>query len=167
MVGKTHIAAGLAAGAAICLTNQLPLVPGAIFIAEAGLGSLLPDIDKRNSYINKVTKPIGFVTETVIGHRWLFHDLTFYLALGLLAWFFILEYMTHVTPVLLGVATHLILDALNPTGIPVLGVRVHLCNIHTGSSGDKFIGVMLRMVFQITAAAWVIQCLLSIFKGGM
>lgn len=149
MVGKTHLTAG------------------AIFIAEAGLGGLLPDIDKKNSTINKVTKPIGFVTETVIGHRRLFHNPLFYIALGMLAWFFAPTYMAYVAPVLLGVATHLVLDALNPTGIPILGFRVHMSNVHTGSSGDKFLGAMLRIIFRIEVVIWVIRYLLTTFTGGI
>lgn len=163
MVGETHLAAGLTAGVAICLTGQLPLVPGAIFIAEAGLGALLPDIDQRNSTINKATKPIGVVVNSVAGHRTIFHDPALYIVLGVAAWLLVPQYMAYIAPLLVGIATHLFLDALNPSGIPVLGFRLHLCNIHTGSSGDLFLGVLLRLAAKAGGLFWFGRYIYSLF----
>lgn len=155
MVGKTHIAAGLAAGVGICIAKNIGLAPGVLFIAEAGLGALLPDIDQRNSTINKATKPVGVVVNAVAGHRTIFHDPTLYMALGVVAWLLASpQYMGYVVPLLVGIATHLFLDALNPPGIPVLGFRLHLCNIHTGSSGDLFLGVLLRLAAEAGGLFW-------------
>lgn len=154
MVGKTHIAAGLAAGVGICIAKNIGLAPGALFIAEAGLGALLPDIDQRNSTINKATKPVGVVINAVAGHRTIFHDPTLYMALGVAAWLLVSQYMVYVVPLLVGIATHLFLDALNPSGIPVLGFRLHLCNIHTGSSSDLFLGVLLRLAAEAGGLFW-------------
>lgn len=155
MVGKTHIAAGLAASVGICIAKNIGLAPGVLFIAEAGLGALLPDIDQRNSTINKATKPVGIVVNAVAGHRTIFHDPTLYMALGVAAWLLASpQYMGYVVPLLVGIATHLFLDALNPPGIPVLGFRLHLCNIHTGSSGDLFLGVLLRLAAEAGGLFW-------------
>lgn len=163
MVGKTHIAAGLAAGVGVCIAKNIGLVPGVLFIAEAGLGALLPDIDQRNSTINKATKPVGVVVNTVAGHRTIFHNPVLYMALGMAAWLLVPQYMVYAVPLLVGIATHLLLDALNPSGIPVLGFRLHLCNIHTGSSGDLFLGVLLRLAAKIGGLFWVGRHIYGLF----
>lgn len=167
MVGKTHLAIGLAAGVGACILGNLTPLAGVITIAEFGLGALLPDIDQRNSTISKRVKPVGTVVSTVVGHRTIFHNPLLYLVLGLLAWSTIPVYMTHVIPLLMGVATHLFMDALNPSGIPVLGFRLHLCNIHTGSSGDLFLGTTFRFLARIGLCFWIFRYLYQVFTGGL
>lgn len=165
MVGKTHIAAGLAAGVGICIVKNIGLAPGALFIAEAGLGALLPDIDQRNSTINKAARPVGVVVNAVAGHRGIFHDPDLYMVLGVAAWRLAPQYMAYVVPLLVGIVTHLFLDALNPSGIPVLGSRLHLCNIHTGSSSDLFLGVLLRIAAEVGGLFWVGKYIFSLFAA--
>ena len=167
MVGKTHLAVGLATGIGVCIAGNLPPLAGAIVIAECGLGSLLPDIDQRNSTISKKVKPVGVVASAVVGHRTIFHNPLLYLVLGLLAWKMIPAYMPHVISLLLGVVTHLFMDALNPSGIPVLGFRLHLCNIHTGSSGDLFLGTMFRFLARFGLIFWIFRYLYQIFTNGL
>lgn len=164
MVGKTHLAAGIAAGAAICLTQQLGAVPGAIYLAGAGLGSLLPDIDHRNSTISKVAKPVGIVVNTVAGHRTIFHDPVMYMILGLLCYWLRPEWMVFCVPILIGVASHLFLDFLNPAGIPIIalarGPKIHLIGIHTGSSMDHFLGGVFSVIGRLTVVIWAVKQLL-------
>lgn len=167
MVGKTHLAVGLAAGVGACIIGDLPPLAGVMVIAEFGLGALLPDIDQRNSTISKKVKPVGVVANAVVGHRTIFHNPLLYLVLGLLAWKMSPAYMPHVTSLLVGVATHLFMDALNPSGIPVLGFRLHLCNIHTGSSGDLFLGTMFRFLARIGFCFWIFRYLYQIFTSGL
>lgn len=167
MVGKTHLAVGFATGIGVCIAGNLPPLAGAIVIAECGLGSLLPDIDQRNSTISKKVKPVGVVANAVAGHRTIFHNPLFYLILGLLAWKMSPAYMPHVISLLIGVATHLFMDALNPSGIPVVGFRLHLCNIHTGSSGDLFLGTMFRFLARFGLIFWTFRYLYHIFTSGL
>ena len=167
MVGKTHLAVGLATGIGACIAGNLPPLTGVMVIAECGLGSLLPDIDQRNSIISKKVKPVGAVVSAVAGHRTIFHDPLLYLVLGLAAWKTIPAYMSHVISLLIGVVTHLFLDALNPTGIPILGFRLHLCNIHTGSSKDLFLGTMFRFIARFGLIFWAFRYLYQVFTGRM
>jgi len=159
VIGKTHLAAGIAVGAAVCLKADLALAPGLICLAGAGLGSLIPDIDQRNSTISKAAKPVGAVVNTVIGHRTLLHDPVLYIALGALCSVMKPEWLIYVMPILLGVASHLLLDSLNPSGIPVLyavhGPRVNFAFIHTGSKADRAIGLMLTIAGRLAVVVWI------------
>ena len=167
MVGKTHLAIGLTAGVGACILGDLPPLAGVVVIVEFGLGSLLPDIDQRNSTISKKVKPVGVVVNAVAGHRTIFHDPLLYLVLGLLAWKMLPAYMAHFISLLMGVATHLFLDALNPTGIPILSFRLRLRNIRTGSSGDLFLGTIFRFLAHIGLCFWLFRYLCQVFAGGL
>lgn len=133
---KAHLTVGLA-GSYITygLTKSLPVFafPDAEIIAPIGcaIGSIIPDIDAPNSKVGKALKPISKTIEVLSkpfhktdeNHRGIFHDLGFAVILAVLSYFYF--------PVLfgffIGVLSHLILDALNPSGVPfLLFKKVHL-----------------------------------------
>jgi len=165
MLGKTHFAAGIAVGAAVCLTQQLSPIRGIVCMAGSGLGSLLPDIDHRNSTISKAAKPVGAVVNAVVGHRTIFHDPIFYILAGLLCRFMKPEWMAYIIPILIGVGSHLFLDALNPAGIPICtllhGPRIHLAKIRTGGKLDTLLRVALTIAAQLVILVWLAK---AIFK---
>lgn len=169
MLGKTHLAAGIAAGAAVCLTRGLDIMPGAICLACAGLGSLLPDIDQRNSTINKVAKPVGTVVSAVAGHRTVFHDPVLYMAAAAAGLWFKPEWLLYIIAVLIGVGSHLLLDALNPAGVPIFtlfhGPKIHLAGIHTGSGMDKFLGFFFTVVGRLALVVWLATTVLKIWDN--
>ena len=99
LTGVTHLAAGLAM--ATLMPEQTLSVTAAIAI-----GSVLPDIDKESSIIGRYIP----VIPRLLKHR----GFTHYPLLAFAVGFFNL-------PLAIGMWSHLMLDALNPDGLPILG----------------------------------------------
>jgi len=144
MLGRTHRAAGLATGAAIAYFTDMGYTAAAITTVGAVLGSLLPDIDHKNSTISRRAKPVGVAIDFFVVRRNLFHDFKIYLILFILAFHMLHPYLAFWSPVFLGIATHLLLDALNPEGIPLFGKRrLHIASFKTGGIFDLILGILL------------------------
>lgn len=134
MVGKTHIAGGLflastlttATGIYQPLGCDTSLVLFGIYLFGSSLGSILPDIDKRNSTIsgkNVGTKATSLITRLIFTHRGFTHSILCLLILSTLS--SPLAFAGVYTKalwmgIILGYGSHLILDMLNPTGIALL-----------------------------------------------
>lgn len=120
MTGSTHIAVGLTVGIGISILMASPL-PAALAITTAvTAGSLLPDIDTASSKLGRKIAPVSWIIRIFIGHRQMFHSLTFWAAIcGILL--FILPNATQlIWAGAAGVFSHLLLDMLNPSGVPLL-----------------------------------------------
>jgi len=158
MLGKTHMLGG-AVGAAIYVlatastTSTIATIAAepassniettlGITVTAIGtgiLGGLIPDIDHPNSKISQKLKPVSKIINLIFSHRGLFHTPILYVIIwGLLTlqivdpyWRFLINAM------FAGIASHLILDSLNPTGIPLFfpveHKRRNFANIKTGS----------------------------------
>lgn len=158
MIGKTHLAGGLATAAGACLLTKPELGTGMIWVAGCAFGSLLPDIDHKSSTLGQKVKPVSSVIGAVAGHRNFFHWFLPYLILAVVLHFAAPQADNITFAVLLGVLSHLFLDALNPSGVPLLpGHRVHLLRIHTGSGVDKALGGLLYLFACIGVAVWVFR----------
>ena len=79
------------------------------------LGSILPDIDERHSKINRWSGILGILIAFFAKHRGFFHSVLFFLSLTFLLHF--LGQPAFGWGVLLGYASHLILDGLTPQGV--------------------------------------------------
>lgn len=104
MKGKTHATAGLILGAASIYAvheYQLPVELANIdFMAGCFLGSLLPDIDHRKSFL-------GQIIHLPVKHRTLTHSLFFLFLVSI----FVFQYNNSLgTGLFLGIASHLLLD---------------------------------------------------------
>ena len=158
MIGKTHLAGGLATAAGACLLAKPGLGTGMIWVAGGAFGSLLPDIDHKGSTLGQKVKPVSAVIGAVAGHRNFFHWFLPYLILAVILHFAVPQADNITFAVFLGVLSHLFLDALNPSGVPLVpGHRVHLLRIHTGSGVDKAIGGLLYLFACIGVAVWGIR----------
>jgi len=146
MLGKTHFAAGVCAGAVLTYGGQLEPKQAILAIAGTALGSLLPDIDHRNSTISHAVKPVGVVVSAVAGHRKLLHNAAFYAAVFAALFILKRDVAMLCVPLFIGIATHLFLDALNPAGIPVFKWRLHLAKIRTGSTTDRAVRVFCSIL---------------------
>ncbi len=115
MLGKTHALCAVLLAAAAGLGLQEA--------AGAAVFSLLPDMDMTYSYMGKVFGPFALAVNRKYGHRTVTHSL---LALGLVsviaavAWALGLVSLGFAEAAVLGYASHLLLDLLNPTGLPLL-----------------------------------------------
>lgn len=157
MIGQTHLAGGLAAATVICQAAHLTLTEGLIFTTGCAVGALFPDIDHESSTIGKKVKPLSKLLYKTIGHRAFFHWFVPYclLALALHLWKPGWDVVT--MSVLTGVLTHLFLDALNPSGVPVFpGLKLHLLRIKTESWIDKAIGVLLTLLAVVCFIRWIL-----------
>ena len=147
MIGKTHLAGGLAAAAVICQAVNLPLAEGLIFTTGCAVGSLFPDIDHESSTVGKRVKPLSSLLHKTVGHRTLFHWFVPYCLLAVVLHLWKPSWDVVTMAVLIGVLTHLFLDALNPSGVPVFpGLKLNLLKIKTESGFDKAIGTLLALV---------------------
>lgn len=115
MEGKTHIAGGIAAGV-FYLTYREPVDSELLLMGSCILGSLIPDIDHTGSTISRKVPVLDNIISGVFGHRTITHSLLFMmLALWLFKW--ASWPPDFETGILMGIASHLLLDALTEQGI--------------------------------------------------
>ena len=117
MTYKTHIAGAIAL--TLLVDTQLTLTPKQelLLYSSCVLGALIPDIDHPTSKINKCNPFTGIIGD-LIGHRTLTHSL-----LGLLIFNLILYIVNFKSIVLgfnIGYISHLLLDMMTVSGIPLL-----------------------------------------------
>lgn len=168
MTGKTHEKIGFITPILLTTIYCVKQKTGVDFLdiilltAFSTFGSTLPDIDQTQSksgkkmpitshiikLVNKISKKLKLKrTFKATGHRGLTHSFLF--------WFFFFTVFTilnqnihFIEPIVwsvyglfLGIATHLILDMFNPTGIPLFApvsyINFHLAKIKTDSSAEK------------------------------
>ncbi len=111
MLAKTHLIFGLLIG---LLTFQYFEINKYLFIFIVLLGAILPDIDEKDSYINKklkISKIIGYIFK----HRGFFHSLFFVFLICLL--FYYTLGPNYAYALLIGITSHLIADSLTKSGI--------------------------------------------------
>ena len=142
---RTHICGGFAVGAVAVSTlgiDRLGVVGSGLLVGASLLGSLLPDIDKKGTYIYNRLPIIGWFAK-MAGHRTLFHAPLIYTVITIA-----LSLMVGFNPIVLGlylgVMSHIILDTLNYKGIPwlypIIKTKFHMARIKAGSFSDTVIG---------------------------
>lgn len=159
----THILGGASMALIISTMMELPDISliGTMTIS-AGLGALLPDIDKKNTTISNKHPVVSFFVRLFTTHRGFTHS---FLALIMLAYPLYLLVKTvgsvylgyAVIGILLGYMSHLMLDMFNPEGIPLFfpfKFKVSLAPIKTGGLIEHIIRVALLVliVFLLYAA---------------
>ena len=123
MTGKTHIAGGIAAGAAVGLALNLTMEHFIIATFAGGVGGLIPDIDSATSTITSKTGPAGFIISRIFRHRGVLHTPVAYIVLNCVLWIIAgnIGYTNIALPLLMGMfageISHLLLDSLNRVGI--------------------------------------------------
>ncbi|MEJ5310892.1 MAG: metal-dependent hydrolase [Anaerolineae bacterium] len=150
MNGKTHVALGLAAAAALGYDPlQLPVAATLALTA----GALLPDLDHRygakplRKPLPPVLRQLAQVPAYLFRHRGPLHSLLVFPPLLLAAQ--ALGYLPAPYGVLaaLGCASHLLADALTPAGVPLLWPlvrrRVGLPLVRTGGRIERALAPLL------------------------
>lgn len=136
MMGSTHSSVGVALGIALALNAQQPLLTVLGLAVVAGIAALAPDIDHPQSTLGRRV----MVGALVFKHRGFLHSPLALALLSLACW--------HYLPALLGLVivagygSHLLLDALNPQGIPLLypsGKRFKCAKWQTGGTVDHML----------------------------
>lgn len=137
MNGTTHaiFGVGALAGAALLLDVE----PALYAYPVAVVAAWLPDVDnprstlgnglsrRKNPFTNAVTRPISWALRTasfslvrVVGHRTLTHSLLGLAILLLPAWLFLGAFPNLVLALAAGCVSHVMADALNTPGVPLL-----------------------------------------------
>lgn len=183
MTKNTHIAGGvLAATSFICLANvytddfveggvasALSLVGAIAMISGASQGALLPDIEKKGSSISSRHKFISFLTRIIFTHRGFTHSLLALILVGLVIFPLGLLIpkgigLSYATGFVLGYLSHLVLDALNSTGVPFfypLNKKFSIARIKT----DSFTEAIFRLVIVSLILVVIYAYITKIFAG--
>lgn len=148
---KTHINGGALVG--LYISSQIPkshILSAGIFLGGTLIGSILPDIDHKNSYIGKKTKGVSKAINKFAGHRKLFHAPLFYLLLYSMSIGAILQKLlfVSVTGIFCGVLSHLVLDSFTIGGLPwfypLTKKRFSLGKIKTSSKVEEIVcGILI------------------------
>ncbi|MEE1504392.1 MAG: metal-dependent hydrolase [Acutalibacteraceae bacterium] len=188
MTGTTHYIGGVLAGVALvaCATPDLTSVKGVAtataMVLVSSISSILPDIDHENSKASKKFKILSLVYKLVsrIGkafnsdvfeHRGIMHTLIVPIILLFIS-FVVTNHFADCLIVagMFGYLSHIVLDALNPTGVPVLSpfynkkIRLLPKGICVKTSSTPELLVKVALVFGIIFTAKPIA---SMFGAGL
>lgn len=146
MTYRTHIIGGAALAVLVHKYGlHVPEIEMIGYYAGAMVGSLLPDLDHPHSWISHKTVILYYPFQQ-FGHRKATHSLlAVILLLTLLNFLFGINNIT--LGIGLGYLSHLILDMLNPLGVPLLYPfikhKYKIGKIRTGESGEYIVAVLL------------------------
>lgn len=167
----THIMGGAVAGSIIVMSSDVSQTEDMLIMSGAIVGSLLPDIDHRQSKISRssaVASLTSFITSIFSKHRGALHTLFFIMIIYIASIFITLwmpmQFQTAGKLIFAGLIpgmwSHIVLDTLNPGGImwlyPLKKKYIHILKIRTGSlleiAGASILAVLLYIL---------------VYKGGM
>jgi membrane-bound metal-dependent hydrolase YbcI (DUF457 family) len=139
MIGFTHFGFGLLIGISFS-SKYAPIL--------SGLGSVLPDVDSKNSMINKLIH--SYSNNRYLKHRGIMHSLTVPLIIYLVYFAFLRNNL--ILPFIVGYISHLFLDMLTPLGVPLLApfANKHFkisTGIKTATLWDYVLGTMFYLLF--------------------
>lgn len=154
MTKNTHILGGLTLALTIekfCfsklnMTSFEGIINVVVFYTFVGLGSIIPDIDKKNSYIGRRLPYVSKAISEKFGHRTFTHSIIFVILV-----YYILKYIcinNDITfGITIGILSHILLDMLNFQGVALLyplNTKHKICKIKTNSGFEKtFRGVLI------------------------
>lgn len=137
--------AGLLAAKALGYTGSTEVAMAGI----AAVTALLPDIDTPDSLLGHIVAPVSAALNLLIGHRKLTHSLlAVFLVFAAAVWVAGAGHYCTIA-VVAGYASHLLLDFLNPQGVPFFYPyprRYCLPLTVTGAVVDNLLGALLGLV---------------------
>ena len=147
LTGRTHFLTGLCVGVLYAGVSETSdsMIP--IVIASAA-GALLPDVDNCTSVLGRKVFPASLAIQATFHHRTLFHSPLLYGVLWALLSGLFPQYQYLLNAALIGIGSHLVLDMLNPKGIPLLypiPKRFHLANFKSGGLLDHLLQPVLLL----------------------
>jgi inner membrane protein len=173
MHGGTHFIVGLGLGL-LFVKPETALLDVALILGSTVIGALLPDVDTPGSTLAKWIKPLKIFS--IVGHRGIFHSWLIPGLLLLASWQMGRSTLPYAMLASLslqlmfwGCISHLILDAFNPSGIPLFwplprAVRLlplQLC-VKSGGFADWGIMFLSTAIFLYAFNAYYPSVLLSI-----
>lgn len=162
MQGITHLKLGIASGALIGYMSPIDMPASIAIGAGCIIGSILPDIDTKQSIASNKLKVTGFIARHTVGHRGVIHTPIFGIVLSILVLL-----ITMITPIpwqfslglFIGYTLHLLQDSFTKRGImwgfPVSKKYFAIYRIKSGKS--NLIENLISLV--------IFLCLLMIMYG--
>lgn len=159
MQGSTHIFAGSAAGLCLSISEGLNITQTGIVTSIVVVASLIPDIDCHTSKIGHSCGGISKLIQFIFGHRTMFHSPIFYFILAMVLKNYGVSAFV-LKAGLLGITSHLLLDMLNPMGIPVLypipyNYRLLFGIVNSGGLIDHILGATFALITLILSVPLV------------
>jgi inner membrane protein len=158
MLWRTHFLAGAATGVMIAGNADPKTI--AISMGIAGISALLPDLDDPNSKLGRLVPIASWMIKKIVGHRGPLHSL-----LGAGAAFLLASVLLRISghahlaaPIVAGYISHLVMDSLNPQGVPWLWpVKTHfkIPIAQTGSFIEKLVVTPVLLVLCMILAVSV------------
>lgn len=139
MRGGTHALAGLIVG--LLIVSSPDLIPSAAAAAAGALGALAPDLDHPRAALSRRVGPLGLPFR-LVKHRGAMHSAAAAGAVAVAALAVTNELQAFALIAAAGYASHIVLDALTITGVPLLwpwSRRFRLLPIRTGGTGEKLV----------------------------
>lgn len=148
MRGATHALAGLTIG--MILARGAPVEVAAGLITAGALGALVPDLDHPQSVLSNRVGIVGLPFR-ILSHRGVTHSIVAAAAILLLAGMVPSEWRPYAIAAALGYSSHIVLDGLTISGVPLLwpwSQRFRLSNIRTGGLSERLfcIGLVVSLV---------------------
>lgn len=150
MRGGTHALAGIT----IALITSVPAPPLQLFgVAIAGaIGALMPDLDHPHSALSRRVWIAGASLRMAVSHRGATHSLLAFCAALLLTGLSPAHWQHIVTSAAVGYCSHIVLDAMTVSGVPLLWPwkrRFRLLPLRTGGIFEKLLALAM-----LTGLVW-------------
>lgn len=143
----------------------------------AAIGGLLPDIDHPESVIGRRVRVLSLPISAVFGHRGITHSLLATTAIATALWWvshepFYQPYRWMIAPLCVGYLSHLLGDAMTPSGVPLLypKKKTYSFNLFKTKSTAEFIlvcAITLLMIFVGGIGAEVYGNTISVLKANL
>lgn len=137
------------------------LMLSASFVAGSVLGSLMPDIDHRGSYLGRRLPLLSWLTNATVGHRGATHapfiavafaTVLAFLSARFLSGVYELYCLLFIAGCMIGAFSHIFLDALTKSGVPLLypfsKKHYRIGNFKTGGIGETLL-TLAMIIFVI------------------
>ena len=165
MTGKTHTVGGIALALTVTSLTGLyypdginvSLATTGVYLACAGTGALLPDIDTKRSTVSQKHKVVSFFSRLFLTHRGFTHSPLCLVILSVI--FELIKSLIHTTftdamfnGLLIGYASHIVLDSFNPKGVPLLypcETRFSFGRVKTNGFWEIFVFFALSVIIGI------------------
>jgi inner membrane protein len=136
MMASSHVIVGAVGWVATAHLLGQPLNP--LHVVASAMAALTPDIDHPKSWLGSRLGIVSVAIASVVGHRGVTHSLLAVLTWGACLYTWGTEEL--VAPLAVGYLSHLLADALTPSGVPFLWPckrRFGLALVTTGSWSEK------------------------------
>jgi inner membrane protein len=153
MQGKTHMLAGMLAGVLIAVDP--------VAVIAGGIGGLLPDLDHPRSRMSRAAGVFALPIHLAVRHRGVLHSGLCWLILAFFSFYLMREYPQYGIALLAATAgylTHLALDSLTVSGIPLLwpsGRRFSAIPLRTGGVGEAYVATALVAAIALRIGLYV------------